>query len=511
MAWAIGVLATSLAIALAVRDRDPERFEDGSDLHHFISRPDLTSPRYNVIKHHPEAITQGYWFVTPYAGLAPQGAYLGRKEHSPYQIGPHIYDGDGNLVWNGASNYNNRNTFGLTPMTINDTQYLSLYITGEHLGDGISGTPAIVLPNNRYEEVSRLEDMSYDLHEFNILPNGRSALISTNGLDTRNAAELGQGQRALVISGFSEVDLISGEKIFEWNPVINHISLDESRDSKGRPEDYPAPWDFLHLNSIDKFANGDYMISARHTSTVYRISGSSGEVIWRLGGSISDFVMEHGVDFSWQHHVRILAENRTHITMSIFDNHGEDEGRNTNMPQLPSAAKFVVLDTGSHPKTAKLLRTFDHPNNSTSEKLGSIQVMGEDFHDAASFVSWSIQGHVSEYNFSNRLVLDAKFVSTRMSSYRAYKSTFIGMPATAPDLKLHSMVTATNDFVTTFHVSWNGATEVESWTFYGSRLNQSDQFTRLGQAKKHGFETSWIAQDLVAFAYAEAIESMELC
>lgn len=30
--------------------------------------------------------------------------------------------------------------------------------------------------------------------------------------------------------------------------------------------------DIAHMNSVDKFDNGDYLISARHTNTIYKVS-----------------------------------------------------------------------------------------------------------------------------------------------------------------------------------------------------------------------------------------------
>ena len=47
-----------------------------------------------VAKHDPEAITEGYWFVSPYTSLQT-ASMKDRKEHIPCQTGPAIYDGNG--------------------------------------------------------------------------------------------------------------------------------------------------------------------------------------------------------------------------------------------------------------------------------------------------------------------------------------------------------------------------------------------------------------------------------
>lgn len=54
--------------------------------------------------------------------------------------------------------------------------------------------------------------------------------------------------------------------------------------------------DLSHINSVDKDTDGDFLISARHVSTIYKIAGltspsglAPGEIIWRLGGKRSSF------------------------------------------------------------------------------------------------------------------------------------------------------------------------------------------------------------------------------
>lgn len=59
-----------------------------------------------------------------------------------------------------------------------------------------------------------------------------------------------------------------------------------------------------------------------------------------------------------------------------------------------------------------------------------------------------------------------------------------------------------------FYVSWNGATEVASWRFYGRAANNSSaEFSLVADASKSGFETSVIVPQHIPFAYAEAIDA----
>lgn len=61
------------------------------------------------------------------------------------------------------------------------------------------------------------------------------------------------------------------------------------------------------MNSLTKDSHGNYLISLRWMATLYYINGTSGEVIWRLSGKYSDFIMELDADFWFQHVGPILA------------------------------------------------------------------------------------------------------------------------------------------------------------------------------------------------------------
>jgi hypothetical protein len=246
-------------------------------------------------------------------------------------------------------------------------------------------------------------------------------------------------------------------------------------------------------------------VSARHTSTIYKISGQDGRVIWRLGGYASDFIMEEGLQFSWQHHVRFQWQNETTTIISVLDNSADDQGRNPEIPRLQSSAKIIALDTSTTPMTARLVRKYERPDGGSSEKLGSVQVMGENAISDNIFVGWGEQGSVSEYNTMGELVLQARFHSDRMMSYRSHKAQWVGMPTQPPDLKVLPTTFGEGKPVSAFYVSWNGATEVAQWSFYGSDT-PNGTFTKIGSATKNGFETTWMASELVHYSYAEAVD-----
>lgn len=364
----------------------------------------------------------------------------------------------------------------------------------------------MVILNDQYEEVARSHDGWYDLHEFNVLEatGSHTALVSTNRWQGHNATEIGQGERVLANPGFREIELSSGKTVFEWDALAGGVRVNESYDAAGQVEDYDGVWDFFHINAVDKFANGDYLVSARHTSTIYKVSGTSGQVIWRLGGYASDFATEDdGLEFVWQHHARIWSDNATHTLISVFDNHGDDEGRNREIPEQTSAVKFILLDTVG--MTAEIVRRIDRPDAGTSHKLGNVQVLSgeDDVRTATLLIEWGLEGYLSEHTATD-LVMEAKYVSDRMSSYRGYKAAWVGRPKELPALAIAPMATS-NGVVSTFYTSCNGATEVASWSFYG--CDTEDRPCKwLGNATRSGFETAFVAPSLVRYGYVEAID-----
>ena len=98
-----------------------------------------------------------------------------------------------------------------------------------------------------------------------------------------------------------EVDIESGEVIFEWHS-LEHVGLEESYY-------HPSPglksaFDYFHINSIDPYPDGHLIVSARRTSAVYKLDRRTGEIVWRLGGKRSDFEMGPGTRTDWQHDAR---------------------------------------------------------------------------------------------------------------------------------------------------------------------------------------------------------------
>jgi hypothetical protein len=121
-------------------------------------------------------------------------------------------------------------------------------------------------------------------------------------------------------------------------------------------------------------------------------------------------------------------------------------------------------------------------------------------------IGWSHHGYMSEHTMDGEMIMEASFLSSRFATYRAFKSNFTGLPLDQPAIKSVAVQPDGDPTytITISYVSWNGATDIKGWRFFGSR-NASSDFEYLGQAPRTGFETSFSERGEWEFVYAEAI------
>lgn len=81
------------------------------------------------------------------------------------------------------------------------------------------------------------------------------------------------------------------------------------------------PFDFAHLNSVQKDTAGRFLVGMRGPSTLYLVDGNTGDIIWRIGGARSDFAFEPDAMFHHQHDAKVLGSSASEkFLISLFDN-----------------------------------------------------------------------------------------------------------------------------------------------------------------------------------------------
>lgn len=346
------------------------------------------------------------------------------------------------------------------------------------------------------------EDLGYfDIHEFNVLKNGETALV-TNYLSQEITLEaFGRPTETtwLEYGGFSELDIKTAEVLYHWNSFVE-IPLTESvhYSPYSAVEGLPG-WDYVHINSADKNDDGDYLISMRFTNAIYLISAKDGSIMWKLGGlggNTSDFTQDFS--FSKQHDARFISSEGTRHVISLLNNASDEEFQSEKV----SSALIVEIEAGTEPKTARVLHRYERPDKDLTRLRGNAQLLP----NKNMFSCWSKGGYISEHTEDGRLLMEAQFTSPRYSNYRAYKFEFTGRPNTSPDLVASAYGTDEANIVTTIFVSWNGATDIAAWQFY-AQASDFDAKVPIGQIKKTDFETMFIAQGFMDWISVEALDA----
>ena len=414
------------------------------------SRPDLNPPAVEVATAARDT-APGYIFVAPKKGVG--------------QYGPMILDDHGDLVW-------------FRPLQDKDEYAMDLKVQ-RYRGEPVltwaegrvvagHGLDEYVILDGSYQEITRVRagnGYRGDHHEFLITAQD-TALLTIYASTPASLSPVGGPEEGAALEGIAqEVDIETGEVLFEWHS-LEHVGIDESYSEP--PENHDRPFDYFHINSINVDHDGNLLVSAKGTFTVYKIDRKSGEVIWRLGGKKSDFEMGPGTRTAFQHDARRQPDG----TITIFDNGAA--------PKVHEQSRGIVLEVDEDSMTATLVREYTHPDKLLAGSQGNLQVLP----NGNVFIGWGSQPFFSEYNGDGELLFDASFMG-KAESYRAFRFPWSGHPSDQPAVAAER---ASEDEVT-LRASWNGATEVATWRALAGP--GSDRLERVGSAApREGFETA---------------------
>jgi len=267
--------------------------------------------------------------------------------------------------------------------------------------------------------------------------------------------------------------------VFDWSSAA-HIGFSESYQKYSDS----APFDPVHVNSVDITPDGKLFVSARNTWTIYKVDPATGEIIWRLGGKKSDFALGPGVRFAWQHDARTHADG----TITLFDDEGD--------PPEAKQSRGLSLLVDETAKTAEVKAQYFHPGKSLlAGSQGSVQVLPT----GDVVIGWGAEPFYTELQQDGTLVLDGKFAAG--TSYRAFKFEWTGQPTDKPAV----VATKSSSGRATVYVSWNGSTETAGWRLLAGRRAAS--LAPLREVRRNGFETSIAVPAGVHYAAVAALDA----
>ncbi|KAK9775048.1 putative ASST-domain-containing protein [Seiridium cardinale] len=470
----------------------------------FRSRPDLAPPRLNITIPATKDVEKGYLFLAPFAGFPDTPT----EQHGPRQASPYIFRDDGDLVWSGYGIY----SIWATNFQAGrwDGKDVLFSFEGDHNPSYGHGHGHITFLDQYYETIRELRAGNHklsDKHEFHIV-NETTGLIQVYQPVPRDLTAFGASpkQQWIVNAIIQELDITTGELIFEW-ASLDHVSPDEAvlpinPGQAGAGYNSSDAWDYFHINSVDKDAEGNYLISARDACTIHKINGTNGSIIWKLDGKASSFKVPKDAKFCFQHHARWLEQYDDIEIISLYDNsaHGSEHGEGGEVHTAPtSSGKILRLNTTSW--EAKLVQGFYPPDGLLSKSQGSTQVLP----NGNVVVGWGSEGAVTEYLPNGTVIfhayMDSGYLGLGVQNYRAFRYNWTGIPNEEP-----AIVALQDSYSTAIYVSWNGDTETAAWRFYTA----ADKFGAkqfLGEVPRTSFETSLrVLSKIVRFASAEAVD-----
>ncbi|KAI0485483.1 Arylsulfotransferase-domain-containing protein [Xylaria cf. heliscus] len=380
----------------------------------------------------------------------------------------------------------------------NGSDYL-VFIEQSRVGNGPSTNcflydPTYTLAYN--VSAHNVGNASMGTHECQLTVDGSAVIILTETIPFDLTIIGGPENGKILDNIVQEIDIATGELLWEWRASEHYDLLESYTEYKHGPGAY----DYVHMNSAEKTAQGDFLISSRHTHTIKLIDQATGSIIWTFGGKNSDFTdisAGSATNFAWQHHARFNDAASTQLT--LFDNHNISNtiGCAVNCTR----GKHVELDHESG--TARLVAEFYHPEQLISAFEGSFQQLGS----GGAFLGWGANPTFTEHTASGECVLDVQFdVWSEKGypvNYRAFKMNWRGYPTWDPEI---AVVPAAADGEFTVYVSWNGATEVAHWQILGG--DSEDEVTEpVIVAPRAGFETEIFLQCGLPFVRAAALDT----
>jgi len=342
-----------------------------------------------------------------------------------------------------------------------------------------------------------------------------------------------------------EIDIATGELIFEWR-ASEHVDVTETYRPIYGMGNKNDPFDWYHINSIQKDKLGNYLVSARYTHSLMYIDGKTKETIWQLGGQKNDFLdlsEGMGINFAWQHDARFQPldafpesytppmhrEGYTTKLVTLFDNAAEDQHYDYGLEYsrglvleltypTPGVERFYddepptttdlaartlrkrnwdqyKIDTTNGTDaayTVRVIKSYENPQGTRSSSQGNIQLLPQGpGKDPKVFVGYGLAAVYTEFAPNGSVLCDAHY-GPRMSwdsghiqSYRDYKFAWTGRPKWTP-----KVVLSDDDLIV--YVSWLGATDIEEWTLQSSRSGSAKdaEWKDLLRVPKISFETA---------------------
>ena len=250
-----------------------------------------------------------------------------------------------------------------------------------------------------------------DNHDFIALKNGNYVLFAYDQQPYAMDTVVAGGNPNAIIEGLIIQELDSNHNvIFEWKSW-DHFHVTDNT--------YFAPWtgsqlNFIHANAIDIDFDGNFIFSSRGLDEITKIDRTTGDIIWRFGGSNNEFTFINDYPFTHQHSIRSLGNN----SYLLYDN-GNYSSQYTGTNNFSRAVEYK-LDTIA--MTAEKVWEFVHPDSLYTPSIGGVQRLpnGNTLITFGNLQSLNIGSIITEVDSNNNIVYQLEY-DPGGNIYRAQK------------------------------------------------------------------------------------------
>jgi hypothetical protein len=264
---------------------------------------------------------------------------------------------------------------------------------------------------NEIDSVYCLNGYTADNHDFLALANGNYVLFAYDEQPYAMDTVVAGGDPNAMVEGLIIQELDANHNlVFEWKSW-DHFHVTDNA--------YLSPWTganlpFIHANAIDIDFDGHFLVSCRALDEITKIHRTTGEVIWRWGGTQNDFAFVNDYPFTHQHSIRSLGNNR----YLLYDN-GNYSAQYTGTINISRAVEYE-LDTNLMEATK--VWEFVHPDSLYTPSIGGVQRLpnGNTLIDFGNLQWLNIGSIVTEVDTNNQIVFQLEYANGG-NLYRAQK------------------------------------------------------------------------------------------
>lgn len=196
-------------------------------------------------------------------------------------------------------------------------------------------------------------------------------------------------------------EINNGQVVFQWHgtdyPEFYGTSVENNTFS-----DSTKAMDYMHLNSICIDSSDNNLIcSFRNLDQIIKINRATGDIMWRLGGKGSDFVLDENENFLRQHYARISAIDHT----LMFVDNGE--------AKIRAYSRILEFQLDENNKRITSFKAYNIPDNFI-QYAGSVEKTNDTYFIGGGSAKYALQVN---YN-TNQVLLR---LNLNYASYRCLK------------------------------------------------------------------------------------------